>query len=937
MGLRMSKVPCMVPWDTNKSPKLDVILHKSALCRLSRSGRVVFSWMGTPCRSLTLSRDPALRTLSSPMGKVDLQWWQADLVTEGNALAIFCCEFICGLMTAPFTCYWALENPHRSFLWLLPAILAIWSLEGVGFVHFAMKAYGTMYLKPTAIMTNMPQLTRLCKPVPGFACPFVLRGMIKFEGVWKFMTALACAYPPQLGVTVGEAVAEGIRVRREHIERGEAVPMIKPEDDMGNPMQQALCDKRGHLLVERSQEWCEDSVPEGDVSGLEQLDEQFEPNSGGAMKGITAEEHMQWAMTLQHQGHKVMDTPIPDDLLEAWKFCAHNPPEVVDARRDEFLAWLKALEKEMEPERLRWFNSQVAEEHKPLLAKVNVPLIAELQKRFGIKDDLLIQHLTRGFPMSGEMPGDIEGVREEEWDQGWSKEEVQEIAGTVNASTLAKVRETEWSGEVHQQQCDDHAEGFSSKPKRLEGLMGKEIHGKCLLSRGIAVREFREGRGERTRTVWHYTESMVNAMIKGKKKTVNETFDYLAWLVINFFVLGIDVTMYKRDIRKAFRFCPVAVDDLDVSWCVWMYQGVIWAAQQFGTHFGAIGSVWAFHRVGCFMASVARRGPKCCVVRYVDDFFGCDPKGIKTGAGFVIDMLSAAIGIMTDGAKSASEQCAMTVLGIYAELQFRQRRMTVQVDEAKAKRWAASCLEVIETAVCDPGKASKCAGRFSSVVTAAFDNTGRAYVRPFYAQQFSPACPVTEWLLVACSWWLRYLQERPKAILDIHWWQREHVLVFTDASGEDRCISAVIYAKGVWKYAWMEVPQQIWDQLIPREDKQIGVTEAMAVTLALETFKEDLAGQRVSFFVDNAGTLAGFIKGASKSTEQNIMIGESWMCFARERIATQFWRVASKANCADGPSRYDFSLMQSVGAIQEAAVLPQYLYRLWEVASEPLL
>ena len=105
------------------------------------------------------------------------------------------------------------------------------------------------------------------------------------------------------------------------------------------------------------------------------------------------------------------------------------------------------------------------------------------------------------------------------------------------------------------------------------------------MSRGIVVREFREGRGERTRTVFHYTESMINSFIRGKKRTVNETFDYLAWLVINFFVLGIDVTMFKRDIRKAFRFCPVALGDLDISWCVWMFEGVIWAAQQFGTQF----------------------------------------------------------------------------------------------------------------------------------------------------------------------------------------------------------------------------------------------------------------------------------------------------------------------------------------------------------------
>ena len=244
---------------------------------------------------------------------------------------------------------------------------------------------------------------------------------------------------------------------------------------------------------------------------------------------------------------------------------------------------------------------------------------------------------------------------------------------------------------------------------------------------------------------------------------------------------------------------------------------------------------------------------------------------------------------------------------------------------------------VVETACCDAGAASKCAGRFSSVVTAAMDNVGRAYVRPFYAQQHAPTNPISAWLLISCAWWLKYLQERPKSYVHMEWWRREHILVFTDASGEDRCISAVVFAAGTWLYTWMEVPQQVWGQLIPREDNQIGVTEAMAVAMALETFQDTLRGQMASFFIDNQGTFAGFIKGGSRSAEQNIIIGESWMGFARNQIATQFWRVASKANCADGPSRHDFSLMESVQARLVEPALPNYMYSLWNVASEPLL
>ena len=161
--------------------------------------------------------------------------------------------------------------------------------------------------------------------------------------------------------------------------------------------------------------------------------------------------------------------------------------------------------------------------------------------------------------------------------------------------------------------------------------------------------------------------------------------------------------------------------------------------------------------------------------------------------------------------------------------------------------------------------------------------------------------------------------------------------LFADASGEDRCIAAVLVIQGNWKYTWMKVPDQIWEKLLPREDNQIGVTEAMAVALALETFKDDLRDNMVSCFIDNAGTMAGFVKGASASAEQNIIISEAWMEFARNRIAIEFWRVASKCNGADGPSRLDFALMCRKKAKVVFPELPPYLWRLWEVSQRPRL
>ena len=93
LGLRFNNVPCFVPWEILKSPKLHVLEHSEALRAVARSGRVGFSWLGTPCRSMTLARKPELRSWDLPMGRCDLSAAQADLVSIGNALAFFTVEF----------------------------------------------------------------------------------------------------------------------------------------------------------------------------------------------------------------------------------------------------------------------------------------------------------------------------------------------------------------------------------------------------------------------------------------------------------------------------------------------------------------------------------------------------------------------------------------------------------------------------------------------------------------------------------------------------------------------------------------------------------------------------------------------------------------------------------------------------------------------------
>ena len=80
----------------------------------------------------------------------------------------------------------------------------------------------------------------------------------------------------------------------------------------------------------------------------------------------------------------------------------------------------------------------------------------------GNEDEVLVRHLTRGLPMTGETCDRCERWREEEWQQGWAKEEILAPAILCYTRMLAKVRETEWSKDMHPQHWDDINEGFMS-------------------------------------------------------------------------------------------------------------------------------------------------------------------------------------------------------------------------------------------------------------------------------------------------------------------------------------------------------------------------------------------------------------------------------------------------------------------------------------------
>eukprot|EP00971_Amphidinium_carterae_P221259 4392671-Amphidinium_carterae.1 len=126
--------------------------------------------------------------------------------------------------------------------------------------------------------------------------------------------------------------------------------------------------------------------------------------------------------------------------------------------------------------------------------------------------------------------------------------------------------------------------------------------------------------------------------------------------------------------------------------------------------FGAIGSVYAWHRMGCLLQLLVTVLCKAACGRYVDDFFGASRAGVTISGGKCLTALAHLLGIPCDDAKDADDAEHMTVLGAVVVVHScSPRYITMQVDYDKALRWASLIAQVLSERSLPPGIAAKLA------------------------------------------------------------------------------------------------------------------------------------------------------------------------------------------------------------------------------------
>lgn len=751
----------------------------------------------------------------------------------------------------------------------------------------------------------------------------------------RYLTSLFEAYPPLLGRAVGEASRLALGMRAEALARQGVVPMLEPVHDRGNPMLEMVLAQEESLreVAVMYNSW-PSTEPEDTNDDLWQMHQVREVDEGGgAWTGMTVQEHYNWAINeLRHDGAKAWGLELHPLLDSNINQVAQSERDCILAKRVKFLEVLRVWKEETLPIARAWAE-EVPADCRKLYESLNIPLFSRLLKVVEHDDPALVHDLMYGFPVAGKMPTAGPGTRPGAWGMELSEGEVDKC--DVARQVFGRLREYEYSHDVHLESCKDAMDGYMTVPVPVETITVQDK----LWTRRLPVREVRmqeQGEVERTRIVDHASESFLNSMCHGTSRCVTETVDWLAALLLKTMLLGITCCMFKRDVSKAFRRCPnkwgpPGEGQQHLTWCTYMYESTQWATRHVGSCFGSVASVWNFHRVAEGLLHIGRAMAGLLLCRYVDDFFGVDlmdiPEPLR--AGQVFDELLRSVGFPDDPKKSADQRLEMTVLGVKVCVDHRKEEVTFQIEQQKAQRWLKDCETILQSGSCSAGLASKMAGRLSSVVTNAMNQCGRAYVRAFYAQQAAPVYPASPWLMMSVCFWVRYLQMQPVSSVCTQWFRRPRLVAWTDAAGHGGVAAVVWTQRTGLRFTRDVLPDHIRQQLLERGDNQIGVMETITVLLLLQTYGELIQDSLMHCFIDNNGSMYAWIRGGSKCPEQNIFVGEGWLMLAGLNTNCIFHRVTSESNLADGPSRGDVELLRLLGAQEDPPVWPQWLHDFW--------
>ena len=108
-----------------------------------------------------------------------------------------------------------------------------------------------------------------------------------------------------------------------------------------------------------------------------------------------------------------------------------------------------------------------------------------------------------------------------------------------------------------------------------------------------------------------------------------------------------------------------------------------------------------------------------------------------------------------------------------------------------------------------------------------------------------------------------------------------------------------------------------------RKDNQIMALESIAIALGMSTFENELRGRKVVVYNDNKAAEAASKKGTAKCWDHCEIVHDIWTHALLNKTFLWIERVSTKDNISDLPSREEYALLEEIGAVWRAPLIPE--------------
>ena len=905
------------------------------------------------------------------MGIQGLTETEQARIDAANAIYLGLSQFLaaCTCKSIP----WTVENPARSLLWSIPCMLELQNKTHARFYNYDTCAWGSKRMLQRSLLSTMPAMCGIQALCPNNHEHLPIGRTQQPDGSYKWDTADEAAYTVELCRKIVAIVQTDLNLWPDK-------PQASPDNVGINQRGQIALQKqpRGRRMPPIMPEFVAqttiklDQMPPLDnkaclkhtVQGVPQFSKLLGFEKVGDKNGLQVQYKCKFgiyrppvvwvrdACKLVHpfdQYHAV-----PDSMLEVIFWMLTSPPDaVVKFRADCLKRWL-SLAANLE---------QKENEHKLALepgvrAVLNgkrLLLLKQIAIDMNWPDMELFSEIDRGFELVGlQEPSGVFDL--EPRPQQIAEDELWSIAKFVRPALLGKVKHTEPS-EEQQDLWDTTMEETTDNGWMVGPFTVEEMHHRTGGEQWLPVRRFgvlqSSGEKVKLRPIDDYAENRVNTAFGYSDKLDLRTLDQVIWSLAAIvrclhrghveFVLSsgkvlagpvhpanlasgrgmplvsvLDLSSAYKQFAispRSRRMSVITLQDPKTKECM-CFEGRV-------LPFGATASVVHFNRISRLVQAV---GFRCGVLwgNYFDDFPMVTTKALAQSSMCVATTLLDLLGFGYAKHKLSDFSEYASVLGVDIDLrQAESGKILVRNKPSRVAEVSAVVQQVLQHGKITTKDASRLAGRLQFADSQVMGKLGRLALQEFRQCLKGPGHEhqLDQPALRSLSTLMDRLQTgQPKVVPCFS--DRPPVVICTDGAseGDDHTIGGIISDGNKLEYFACRVPDQLVADWFSSYKHIRGLVEMYAVLVAAKMWADTLRSRRAIYFIDNQSSLDALIKGTSTSALFRALL-ERWENLdANSEAMNWFARVPSHSNPADGPSRGDHRLMESLEAVNRKEV-----------------